>query len=127
MIFLTTHEKMVRFREERKITIALMARRIDVPACILGIVENGGVTHPNFVEKIKAGYRLTDEEAEMLLPECRRPSSPKYDPNHFVYEPPQSFTMRTLPTREEIDEYLVERIRFENPGQGTRIMAGRAM
>ena len=124
---MTTHEKMVLFREERKITITLMARKIGVPPCILGIVENGGVTHPNFVEKIKAGYRLTDEEAEMLLPECRRPSSPKYDPNHFVYEPPQSFNIGVPPTREEIDEYLADRYCYETPRKDYSIGKRRAI
>ena len=115
---------MVQFREERKVTIKLMARRIGVPASVLAIVEGGGVTHPNFVKRIKKGYQLTEEEEEILLPECRRPSSPKYDPNRYVFEPPP-FVVGVMPKKEEIDYYITENYKFENPGNGMKMSNGR--
>ncbi len=123
---MTVGEKMVQYREERKITLKLMGRRIGVPPSVLAIAEGGGVTHPNFVKRIRKGYELTDEEAEILLPECRRPSSPKYDPDHYVYEP-KKLSIEALPKRDEIDYYLAENYKYEKPGNGMKMSNGRVL
>ena len=46
-------------------------------------IEGGDVTHPNIVKRIQEVFKLTDEQAEELLPENHRPSSPKYDPDRY--------------------------------------------
>lgn len=46
-------------------------------------IEDGDVTHPNIVKRIQEVFKITDEQAEELLPENYRPSSPKYDPDRY--------------------------------------------
>lgn len=46
-------------------------------------IEDGDVTHPKIVKCIQKVFKLTDEQAEELLPENHRPSSPKYDPDRY--------------------------------------------
>ena len=46
-------------------------------------IEDGDVTHPNIVKRIQEVFKLTDAQAEELLPENHRPSSPKYDPDRY--------------------------------------------
>ena len=48
------------------------------------MVKNGEVTHPNIARRIQKVFGLTDLEAEELMPENRRPHSPKYEPDKFV-------------------------------------------
>ena len=47
------------------------------------LIEGGEVTHKNIVKRIQKVFKLTDEQAEELLPENYRPSSPKYDPDRY--------------------------------------------
>ena len=41
------------------------------------------VTHPSIVKRIRKAYGLTKDQAELLLPENYRPSSPNYDPDKY--------------------------------------------
>ena len=104
------YEKMRAYRDEHYITLAKMSRRINVPECILVIAENGGVTHPNFVKRIQKGYKLTSDEAECLLPECRRPHGKNYDPDRYVQKPDPNKNDMLFPKKSVIDRYLAERL-----------------
>ena len=103
---LNVREKMKKYREKHYITLQKMSRKTNVTVSILRIVEEGGVTHPNFVARIKAGYKLTELEAEQLLPECRRPHSPNYDPDRYVYKPDITAENPILPPRSIINDYF---------------------
>ena len=67
-------------------TYDTISRKIGVSSGLIGMVENGDVTHPIIVEKLKAFFKLTDEEAEELLPKNRRTHDPEYDPDKYVAE-----------------------------------------
>lgn len=45
--------------------------------------DDSCVTHPNLVKRIRKAYGLTKDQAELLLPENHRPSSPNYDPDRY--------------------------------------------
>ena len=45
--------------------------------------DDSCVTHPNIVKRIRKAYGLTKDQAELLLPENYRPSSPNYDPDKY--------------------------------------------
>lgn len=86
---MTVREKMVAKRTGWGLTRKNLADEIGISQDLLGMVENGDVTHPNIVEKIKEAYELEDEEAELLLPINRRPNGGKYDPDQYVAQHPQ--------------------------------------
>lgn len=113
---LTTRQKMIDYRNEHYITLEKMSRRVHVSEGLLGNIEDGWVTHPNIVERIQREYGLTDIEAEELLPENRRPSSPNYEPCRFVVEPNvNDFCL--LPRKEAVEEvfnrYICDKVKIE--------------
>ena len=59
----------------------------NVSEALYSIVENGGVTLTSIAERIAEKFELTQLQMEELLPENRRPSSPKYDPDKYVERP----------------------------------------
>ena len=82
-------ERMVAFRKIRGIEVYKVAEELGISSYLLDVIENGGVTHPNIVERIRRFYGFTQEEVEVLMPENRRPSSPNYDLNKLKpYERP---------------------------------------
>lgn len=105
---MTVHEKMIDFRTSRGLSLRNMQQRSGVPSVVLGTVEDGNVTHPNFVKRIKKAYKLTDEEAELLLPKNRRKHDPEYNPNKYVIEPDIT-AQRLLPKQSVIDRYVTEK------------------
>lgn len=121
------YEKMRRYRLDHQLSLKAMEIKSGVPMNVLAIIENQeSVTHPHFVEKIQTAYELTDEEAELLLPICRRPSNPNYDPDHYVIVP-KPYTFETLPKREVIDEYITDRFGYEIPRKDYSVSKRRAI
>lgn len=77
-----------------------MSKIAHVSPLLLGMVENGAVTHPIIVERIRKAYKLTEIESYELLPVHRRPNSPEYDPDK--YKPPEDPVMfRMVPAKKE--------------------------
>lgn len=119
-------EKMIEWRKENHITLRMLSNRSGVSETLLSIVERGEVTHPKIVEKIQKVYKLTDSEAEELLPENYRKSSPKYDPNKFVplevLDNYDNFIDTTLKVNKAKDEYD----RYEEGRRRSKITHGVA-
>lgn len=103
----STREKMVEFREKYGLSIRQMAEICGTSSDILGMVEKGDVTHPKIVERIRKGYKLTDLEAEELLPINRRPHGGDYDPDRYVTEIDPTMTA-IIPKQSVIDAYIME-------------------
>ena len=59
------------------------AKKCGISEDLYKMVEAGEVTHKNIVKRIQKVFKLSDEQAEELLPENYRPSSPKYDPDLY--------------------------------------------
>lgn len=103
----STREKMVEFREKYGLSIQQMANICGTSTDILGMVEKGEVTHPKIVERIRKGYKLTDLEAEELLPIHRRPHGGDYEPDRYVVEFDPTMTT-IMPKQSLIDAYIME-------------------
>lgn len=80
----SVREKMIQFRQKRGYTRKEMAYLCDTSSDIIGMIENGDVTHPKIAERIGEVYGLSKEEIYELMPENRRPGSPEYDPDKYV-------------------------------------------
>lgn len=110
-------EKMIKWREDRNLPLSVISKNCGVSSAVLGVVERGGVTHPNFVKKIQELYKLTDDEADQLMPECHRKSSPNYDPEQYkVHEvsfahslPPLQSDVMSIYVREHSDRIAREK------------------
>lgn len=59
------------------------AKKCGISEDLYKMIEGGEVTHKNIVKRIQKVFKLSDEQAEELLPENYRPSSPKYDPDRY--------------------------------------------
>lgn len=70
------------------------------------MVEEGCVTHPNIVGRIKEYYGFSDEEAEELLPENYRKTSDKYEPDKFVLPEPKEPDLTAHERTEVFYHYL---------------------
>lgn len=101
-------EKMYEWRMKTGTTLRVISIMTGISETLLGMVETGEVTHPKIVEKIKKAYKLTDLEAEQLMPKIHRPHDPEYEPDKFK-RPPELFKEKLLPKKEEIFEYISER------------------
>lgn len=104
---MTTAQKMVDYRNAHNVTQEQMAWKANVPFKIIEILESGGVTHPNIVKRIAKAYELTEDEAEELLPENRRPHHPDYDPNKYVM-PIDPNMVSVMPKQDVIERYVTE-------------------
>lgn len=98
-------EKITEFRKSKQIDLYRLGRICGVGGPVLAILEDGGVTHPNIVKKVQSFFKLTDEEAELILPKNRRPHDPEYDPDKFV-DPRDIYNRERIPTK--IPEYDIE-------------------
>lgn len=104
---MTAREKMIDYRNEHYVTLSKMARRLRISEKLLDIIERGGVTHPNIVQRIKEEYGFTETEANELLPPVRRPGHPDYDPERYVVAAdPNKFGL--MPKQDEIERYVTE-------------------
>lgn len=72
------------YREANNFTLRQMADYCGIGETLYSIIEHGGNTHPNIANKIGRLFDLTELQTEELMPENRRPHSPKYDPEKYV-------------------------------------------
>lgn len=72
-------------RKKKGVSIETMAKRCKCSVILLEMLEydEDAVTHPNIAARIAKAYGLNAKDAERLLPEIRRPSSPLYDPHKY--------------------------------------------
>lgn len=77
-------EKMRDYRKGLGLTVRQMARMCHISETLMGMVENGYVTHPKIAARIQEKYGLTDLEAEELVPVIHRPHGGGYDPERYV-------------------------------------------
>ena len=61
-----------------------MSERCKCTVTLLKMVMDGETTHPNIVKRIQKAYRLTDRQAEMLMPVIHRKHGPDYEPDRYV-------------------------------------------
>ena len=80
---MTAREKMIAFRKKHNDDYDFLSHKCNVSARLIEMIENGHVTHPNIVERIKKVYHLTNLEAEELLPLNRRKHGGDYDPDRY--------------------------------------------
>lgn len=75
---------MIRFREENRIPIDKMAKKLHIGLLLLSMLEDDEtcVTHPEIVKRIAKAYKLTKEQKIAMLPENYRPD-PNYDPDKY--------------------------------------------
>ena len=105
---MTKREKMIKWRSDMKIPLRYVSRKTGVSETLLSMVESGEVTHPKIVKKIQTFYKLTDIEAEELMPKIHRPHAPEYEPDKFRH-PVDIFTEKLMPKKELIEEYICEK------------------
>lgn len=80
------------WRKRNKVTLEQLSSESGVSRDLIGMVENGEVTHPNIAKKIARVYGLSEIESYELMPDIHRPNSPNYDPKRYVEEVPDSRT-----------------------------------
>lgn len=81
---------MTEYRERNGLTLLDMAKQcrtfVGRPSVgLLRLLESDDqyVTHPNIAERVSEAYKLTPEQAEGLVPEHYRKSSPNYNPDLY--------------------------------------------
>lgn len=76
---------MIKRREKLGLSLEDMARKCDVSKDMLIMLESCDRDHtlPGIAQRIGKAYKLTEKQTESLMPEHRRPSSPKYNPDLF--------------------------------------------
>lgn len=99
-------EAMKNYRQWKRFSLEDMADICGISETLLQIIEDGGVTHPKIAERIKKAYKLTDIQAEQLVPEIHRPSSPNYNPDKYKEDVSNIATLRIMPKKELVDLYL---------------------
>lgn len=105
---MTTREKMVAWRKERKLDLEPVAYAIDISPGLLDMIETGDVTHPNIARRIQELMKFTDEETEELMPEIHRKSSDKYEPDKFAYREPDDLDLSRKKKEDIYYHYLHE-------------------
>lgn len=92
------------YRMELGFTLDQMSRIANVSSLLLGMVENGAVTHPNIAKRIANAYHLTEEECTFLVPRIHRVNDPQYEPDK--YKIPDDYWERGFSLyHEPCDEY----------------------
>lgn len=74
------------YRKTKRISLEKMSYECGISQTLLSMIEEGEVTHQNIVARVQKAYKLTDLEAEQLLPIHRRPNGGKYDPELYLRE-----------------------------------------
>lgn len=100
---------MKKWRVDRQLSYKQVSELCGVRQVLIAMVENGEVTHPIIVEKLKKLYSLTDAEAEELLPKNRRPNDPEYEPDKYVV-PVNRGSDRIMPKQSLIERYMTEHL-----------------
>ena len=103
---MNTREKMIEYRKKHNFTVEQMAEICNVSKRIIIMLEETyEITHPKLVKRIRKGYKLTEKEAEELMPEIHRKSSPFYEPDKYVIKD-HPYTVINSPKHKLIDEYI---------------------
>jgi len=76
-------KRMEQYRNDNRISLEEMSKKTGVSSGLLAYIEGGYVTHPLIAKKVQKGYKLSDDETELLMPEIHRKSSPLYEPDKF--------------------------------------------
>lgn len=78
-------EYMIEFRAAHDLNIQAMAKKCKVSKGLLDMLESSDqeITHPKIAERVSRAYKLTRAQAESLVPEHYRKSSPNYDPDRY--------------------------------------------
>ena len=71
------------------------------------MVEDGAVTHPKIVERIRKAYKLTELEAEELMPLHRRPNGGDYDPTRYQSQFDCRYVIKRFRPQEETGRMAV--------------------
>lgn len=112
---------MKQWRETYGISYEYLSKLTGVSSGLICMVEHGDVTHPKIVTKLQEFFKLTDDEAEELLPKNRRPHDPEYEPDKYVAEvdrqPPY------MPPKQD----LVERYMTEHHNEQVKQHSKRSM
>lgn len=76
---------MIEYRRKYGISTQSMATMCRVSTALIEMLEScdRDVTHPKCADRIAKAYRMTKEQAESLIPEHHRKSSPAYDPDKY--------------------------------------------
>lgn len=105
-------EKMRKWREEQNLTYKDLSNRSGVSSDLIGMVENGDVTHPLIAKQLQELYSLSDEETLMLMPKIHRPNDPEYEPDRYVSVKDKQFRInKTKSADKELYEYRVQRFK----------------
>ena len=83
---MTAHEKIRHWQEQNHFDTFQAAKVIGINEMTYFVVSEGSVTAPGIAKKFQRVIGFTDEEAEELMPENRRPLTEpeKYDPDKWV-------------------------------------------
>ena len=107
--FASAREKMKFYRKASKKSFKELADLCECSEGLLRMVESGEVTHPIIASKIAEVFHLTKKEAEELVPEIHRPSSPYYEPDKFVAYEEAIQSMPPNMKRDQMDCYIADR------------------
>lgn len=93
----TTEEQAVRtkikeYREKRWFTREQFGKQVGISKYLVGMIEEGDVTHPKIAQRIAEVVGLTDLETEFLMPIIHRSHGEDYEPNRYVH--PVDFQMQ---------------------------------
>lgn len=83
---------MIEYRKALQIDIQAMAKKCKISKELLEMLEccDKEVTHPNIAKRVSRAYKLTKQQAEGLMPEHYRKSSPNYNPDLYKISEPQN-------------------------------------
>lgn len=78
-------EYTIEYRKALQIDIQAMAKKCKISKGLLEMLEgcDQEVTHPNIAKRVSRAYKLTKQQAEGLMPEHYRKSSPNYNPDLY--------------------------------------------
>lgn len=88
---MTARSYMIEYREKNGLSLKDMAKRCRTSTNLLDLLESSDqdVTRPKIAKRVSKAYKLTKKQAEGLIPENYRKSSPFYNPNLYKMEDPR--------------------------------------
>ena len=104
-----TREKMIKYRIDHNLPYDYISQKTGISVHLLTLIEDGYVTHPLIVNRIKDFYSLTDLEAEELLPKNRREHDSEYEPDKYVVPVPNGAD-KVMPRQTLIERYMTEHL-----------------
>ena len=109
-LILSIQDEMISWREKEGLTLKELSLRSGISSTLLGMIERGGVTHPDIARKVAEAYGLTEEQAYELMPKIHRPNDEKYDPKAYNIEDQVDFRkFKIIPKQLDVtDIYIAE-------------------